>query len=146
MKEYIHYGHKKFDKNKFEPIKNDYWVKPYGGFWASKVNAEYGWKDWNEDNQFRECKEENSFKFTLTENAKVITINSLEDLVKLPKQRGLMGSSLLGNYIYLDFEQILRDGYDALEVNISKDNRLYWALYGWDCDSLLVLNKEIIKE
>lgn len=49
----------------------------------------------------------------------------------------------MGNY-NLDFEK-LKEDYDAIEVLISKDSRLYWSLYSWDCDSLLVLNKDIIE-
>lgn len=147
MKEvYIHYGHKRFDKDKFVPIKNHHWVKPFGGFWASSINAKYGWKDWNKDSEFRECKKQNSFKFTLKDNAKILKINCLEDLKGLPRDKELYGMYNFESDVYLDFEQLVKDGYDAIEVNISNDDRLYWALYGWDCDSLLVLNKEIIEE
>lgn len=53
--EYIHYGHKHFEVNEFEPIRNrELFPKPFGGFLASPVNAEYGWKDWNEAEHFRE--------------------------------------------------------------------------------------------
>lgn len=48
-------------------------------------------------------------------------------------------------FIALDFEEIKKE-YDAIEVLISEDDQLYWDLYGWDCDSLLILNKDIIKE
>ena len=46
--------------------------------------------------------------------------------------------------VYLDFEAIALK-YDAIEVNISNDWKLYDALYGWDCDSILVMNKKIIE-
>ena len=46
------------------------------------------------------------------------------------------------SFNWLDFEK-LQERYDAIEVYI--DN-LYWDLYGWDCDSILILNKEIVKE
>ena len=88
--EYIHYGHKHFELNEFEPIRNrELFPKPFGGFWASPVNAEYGWKDWNEAEHFRECKLENSFKFQLDEKAKVLrikSVNDLEDVLKAATQ------------------------------------------------------------
>lgn len=131
MKEvYIHYGSKKFNKDKFDPIKNRLFVKPYGGLWASSINSKYGWKDWNEDSGFRECKRNNSFKFTLKDNAKILRINCLEDMQELPRDKEVFWGLSLGSIIYLDFEQLLKDGYDAIEVNISNDERLYWALYG----------------
>ena len=44
--EYIHYGHNKFDIDRFMPIQNKmFYNKPYGGLWASRIDARYGWKD-----------------------------------------------------------------------------------------------------
>ena len=37
----------------------------------------------------------------------------------------------------------LKKEYDAIEIVIDK---LYWDLYGWDCDSILILNKEVVIE
>ena len=46
MKNYIHYGHTKFDKSVFNKIKNvDCSTKPKGGLWASDVESEHGWKN-----------------------------------------------------------------------------------------------------
>ena len=45
----------------------------------------------------------------------------------------------------LDFEKLSKE-YDAIEVFISKDEQLYWDLYGWDCDSILIMNSDIIEE
>lgn len=142
---FVHYGSKKFKEDLFEPIKNRYWVKPDGGLWASSVNAKYGWKDWNKDSGFRECKEENSFKFKLKANAKVCIINNVKDLELLPIQN--QTPSLCRKPIsFLDFEKLITIGYDAMLVNLSNDYELYWTLYGWDCDSLLVFNKDSIEE
>jgi len=47
--------------------------------------------------------------------------------------------------VFLDFEKI-KESYDAIELLISKDQRLYYKLYGWDCDCILVLNKDAIEE
>ncbi len=138
---YIHYGHKSFEESLFVEIKNKPFVKPKGGLWASRIDSEYGWKSWNEYSYFRECSDENSFVFALKENARILIIDSQEKLETLPKNETIIYD--MGNY-NLDFEK-LKEDYDAIEVLISKDSRLYWSLYGWDCDSLLVLNKDIIE-
>lgn len=138
---YIHYGHKCFDEQIFTKIRNeDGWVKPIGGLWASNVNAKFGWKDWCEQENFRECKEENSFKFKLKQNARVLVIDNVERLNKLSKTK--MPFEL--SWVNLDFEKLMKE-YDAIEVLISKDWQLYWDLYGWDCDSLLVMNPNCIE-
>ena len=93
MKEYIHYGHLTtepvendilpslvrlteksavFNKGLFNPIKNTSFTKPDGGYWASPVDSSWGWKDWCEVEDFSECKESNSFRFTLKEDARVL--------------------------------------------------------------------------
>ena len=43
----------------------------------------------------------------------------------------------------IDFQ--IENGIDAIEFNISNDWDLYMALYGWDCDSILILNPNIIE-
>ena len=48
-------------------------------------------------------------------------------------------------WCFLDFEKLSKS-YDVIEVNISADRDLYWELYGWDCDSILVMNPSVIVE
>jgi hypothetical protein len=39
-----------------------------------------------------------------------------------------------------------KDGVDAIKLNLSKgDYELYYELYGWDCDSILIMNPDIIR-
>ena len=142
-KTYIHYGHDHFCKSLFSPIKNRHSLtKPLGGLWASDVDAVRGWKDWCDDNGFRECEKDNSFKFIITDNANILTINSSNDLENLPKGEDKYGMS---SWVILDFEKISQE-YDAIEVNISSDSMLYYLLYGWDCDSILVMNPDVVQE
>ena len=142
MKKYIHYGHTSFDKEKFIPIKNrGFFVKPTGGLWASDVRAKFGWKDWCEAEHFRDCKKENSFTFVLSKDAKVLEINSVQQLTYLPKVKDPIE---LVTWTTLDFE-VLSTMYDAIELNISEDYNLYWELYGWDCDCILIMNPEIVQ-
>ena len=139
---YIHYGHRYFEPDIFVEVENVCWNKPIGGLWASDINAKYGWNNWCKDEDYCECKEENSFRFTLKENSKVLVISSHDDLNKLPLEDGVP-EYINDRSLCIDFEKLKRK-YDAIEVLISEDNRLYYDLYGWDCDSILVLNKECI--
>lgn len=142
-KKYIHYGHKNFDREKFGNIRNyKGFTKPYGGFWASPVDAEFGWKEWCEREDFRECSLGCSFTFTLSPEAKVLYIDDVGKLNGLPEAEYEFA---LSEWRLLDFEKLLEQGYDAVEMNLSSDGRLYWALYGWDCDSILILNPDIVE-
>lgn len=147
---YIHYGSKAFDASKGFPIHNKQdWNKPYGGLWASRETASYGWKTWCEQEHFRECDPLNSFRFVLRDNAKVGVISSMADLMRIPIRKESSGYWLWGTIP--DFEECLRHGYDAIELcwygeeyqNLAKDN-MYDTLYGWDCDSIVVLNPEVV--
>lgn len=145
MKEiYIHFGDSKYEKEKFNEIRNRDFVKPYGGLWASPLNAKYGWKNFCENNLLSEIDLSNYFLFKLKDEAKVLKITQSEQLHNLPLNNS--ASKIFKSiFIALDFEEIKKE-YDAIEVLISEDDQLYWDLYGWDCDSLLVLNKAVIKE
>ena len=144
--EYIHYGSTAFDPSKFKPIENYGWIKPKGGFWASPVDAgENGWKEWCEREQFRECRDENSFRFTLSDFARVLHLRHVTDVRNLLKE-GIQGSALdcQRGLFGPDFEGIMRQGYDAIELHITECRALYSAMYGWDVDSILIMNPDII--
>lgn len=143
MVTYIHYGHKEFDINKFVAPKSRQWNnKPHGGLWASRTDAQYGWKHWCEQENFRDCREDNSFMFKLSDKANILYINCVEDVHKLPDQKTDIELTCIKT---VDFEQLIENGIDAIEFNISNDWDLYMALYGWDCDSTLILNPNIIE-
>ena len=143
MNTYIHYGHNVFDKDKFVKPKNrQLHNKPLGGLWASKINATFGWKDWCKEEDFCECSEDNSFLFKISENANILYINCVEDVKKLPDQKTDLSLTCLKT---VDFEQLIANRIDAIEFNLSNDWGLYMALYGWDCDSTVILNPDVIK-
>lgn len=146
---YIHYGSTSFDKNKNFPIRNEEcWVKPKGGLWASRKNASWGWKDWCEAEEFRDCFEDNAFTFVLREGATVAVINTLEQLHSLPEMPEGRFSHLSYN---IDFEECLKRGIDAIELcwygeehHANRKDDLHFNLYGWDCDSIVILNPDIV--
>ena len=141
MEQYIHYGHKAFSTEKFQRIKNaPMFPKPNGGLWASPINAKYGWRDWCEAENFRDCNSEESFLFSLKDGAKVYHIRSMQDVKSMP----LINNGITTWYTP-DFEKMLSNGWGAIELHLSECGALYWALYGWDCDCILIMNKDIIE-
>jgi hypothetical protein len=140
--QYIHYGHTSFDRDKFDKPRNRrVFTKPEGGFWASPVDAKFGWKQWCEEENFRDCRKDNSFTFTLSETAKVITIRTVEEAKELPRVKDEFSPD---SWITPDFEKLVADGWDAVELVLSSDWRLYNFLYGWDCDSIVILNPDVM--
>lgn len=135
---YIHYGHDKFVEP--DPIKNLIcFSKPSGGLWASRKDGDFTWKEWCEAEEFHLDSFGTSFEFTVKENAKILELNNKEQLKYLPKIEGY-GSRL--KECWLDFEK-LEKSYDAIELtNIGS---LYWELYGWDCNSILIMNPKIVE-
>lgn len=142
--EYIHYGSEHFDREKFIPISNNHcWTKPFGGLWASRVDTEYGWRDWCEKEEFDCCNFSLYFKFRLKPEANILEIHSGEDLEKLPKLISIAGT----DFIFPNFEALRDQGYDGVELFLSEDySGLYWKLYGWDCDSIVIFNPDVIEE
>lgn len=157
---YIHYGTPHFNiKSWVKPTNSDRCggIKPNGGLWASPVDPPFlGWKEWCEDNNYRLSSFDFWFTFELKTDSKILRIHSLEDLYKYRQYYSVSElypessvTSELESYQRLEvqnilFDKIIADGYDAIEVYQSEG--IYWALYGWDVDSLLVLNPECIIE
>ena len=93
-----------------------------------------------------------SFKFTIKNGSNIVTIKSLEDIKKLPVQEGSRWSkdTPWRSYI-IDFEKCIDQGIDAVELCIYGDEydcddyfELHNSLYGWDCDSIVILNPNAV--
>ena len=151
---FISYGLGNYDENKFNPIENikSFNIKPKGGLWCSPVNSSYGWRDWCEAEEFVKGQGfSNYFKFNLKDMNRVYKINSFFDLLLFPYKIKTPGQN------YIDYEEAAKH-YDAIwlteegqrETRLPELNGLYDIdgsninLYGWDCESLLILNKEAI--
>jgi len=138
--ELICYGRTRFEINRFEAIKNrEGFAKPKGGLWASPIDSNYGWRDWCFDNDFHVDRLDSYFTFQLCGN--VFVIDGMHDALKLP---------WLGNdrfFRYPDFEHILNIGYDAVYLTLLGEEETRFgepSFYGWDCESVLVMNPKAI--
>ena len=154
MKKYITYGL----GNKFYPEKlvTDLTCeigKPYRAWWGSPIDAEYGWKEWceNEDwfpNRKSITLEEyfnsdNSIIWTLEEGTKILEINTIEDL------DSFFEKGYIKEYDSFDFKwnfyKVLEDGYSAIQLNDGYighyfKSRLELLMNSWDCESICVLD------
>ncbi len=151
--EYIHYGHSKFDPNRWNDVhgsEGGFFNKPDGGLWASPADAEFGWQRWCERESFLTQRLKKNFRFRLSPDARILelTPGNVWELPGDSELRERLGwyreeRGVLRNVVGIDFEKLAED-YDVLVCSISKYPDLYMMLYGWDCDSILVLNKEVI--
>lgn len=140
---YIHYGHDSFSRESFTPIENlARWIKPKGGLWGSRPDSEFNWKQWCIDNNYRLERLSEYFYFTLTPDAKILELRAIDDLAALPK---IPGTESMQASVFLDYEKI-REEYDAIEVFLDGDLDFQSTLCGWDCNSIIVLNPDIIRE
>ena len=140
------------------------------GLWGSReceihedgwVN--YGWKEWCEDSHFNIKRLKHFFRFRLTDGAKVIILSSEEDLVPLPKTQpwkpkedsditslrkdGMPSIEQMEEYYrpnpcFLDYERMMQEGIDAIELQHSFLFRR--CLDTWDCNCVVVLNPDVI--
>lgn len=151
---YIHYGDSDFRPEMMRGKKhnNPYRNKPDNALWASRKDAEWGWKDWCESEDFRLERFKTWFEFTLKPEAKIFYIDSIEKERSLPVQEYddpdsreiyLLIDHLIGQRNY-DFDKLVEMGYDAVEVDISKCPALYSEMYTWDCDSIAILNPDVV--
>lgn len=139
---YIHYGSNKFHPEMVKARNHDRgWNKPAGALWASRIDAKHGRRDWCESEDFHTEKLSSSFKFKLKDNAKVFYIDSADKEGMLPIRSDSI-TTFIKSY---DFEKLIELGYDAVEVSISSDWRLYDGMYGWDCDSIAILNPDVVE-
>lgn len=84
-----------------------------------------------------------SFSFMLRPDANVIRLRSVADVLDLVNMRPeFVAGPLQDNYkLCLDFERMVGSGVDALEVSIKNLGQMF---EGWDCDSLLVMNPDVV--
>lgn len=143
----VHYGGKKYQPHLIKPIENHGWVKPDGGLWTSPINSNWGWKDWCLSENFRDCNEANSFKLKFKPDAKIMIIDSLKDLLDLPKCNIDYGVNFKKEYP--DFE-LLATMYDAIWLTEKGQHETHLSfpisLYGWDCETVLIINGECCYE
>ena len=133
--------HKELDLTKVKPISNIRRNKPTGGIWFSINNS---WERWCED-EMPEWLIGTRYVATLKPSARILWVRNERDLATLPDNPDMeeYRKTCIANEKFLDFEA-LEKKYDAIAVMARSGEGLYYSLYGWDCDSMLVFHPEVI--
>jgi hypothetical protein len=147
--ELIHYGTTQYRPELVVVQNIPDWNKPWGGFWTSPVDSAHGWADWCRGANTRKCKAANSVRVRLHENARLLIIDTDEDIKALPIQtKHQLREHIPEDFrhifpIGLDFEALARD-YDAIWVTVAGLGRSrhhgQLTLQMWDCETVLILN------
>lgn len=139
----IHYGSDRYDPALFQPVKDDFelhWLKPKGGLWTSPVGCEHGWKEWCEAEDFHTQKLKRSFIVRFT--GRLFVIATQMDLYSIPESITPWGA-----WIPL-WERLMAKGFDAVhltwEGQCATRHTHPKSLYGWDCETVLVMNPKTI--
>lgn len=134
---YRHYGSDHFDKTLFNPITNVMGNKPHGGLWACD-KEQNPWYTFCKMNDFKLQSLDTYFDFKLKPDAKILVI----DHDKVSKFLPTVYNDLLDEY-FLDFEYLAKN-YDVIIYNMGYS--LHPDFYGWDVNSILVMNPNVIEE
>ena len=128
-----HYGANQFDSSKFDPIRDQQFVKPEGGLWTSPINSEYGWKEWCLAEDFGDLTKH----FDVSFSGNVLVIDCLKDLEQLE------WATIADMIHYPLFEPLVSSGVDAVHLTVRGQDQTRFSrphnLYGWDCESVLVM-------
>jgi len=139
--EMITYGSHEFSMHLWDDVKNANWHKPDGGLWACPTETDE-WKKWciAEDYHLGGLKEH--FKFIYSGNTFVI--DGLGHAMQLPWL-----SEDRFEYA-IDFEEMYRQGVDGVfltsEGQWDTRHSSPKNLYGWDVESIVILNPNSIME
>lgn len=149
---FVHYGSTKFDEKTFTPISSRrHDVKPSYGFWASPLYTRNSWLEWCNRENYANYDINQRMEFSLKPDAKVIQIDSLDDITFLiknypiPYNRYMLpyGSYMEHGlpYLGIDYEAMSKD-FDGINYNHTELGNI---LGPWDCDSVVIFNPDVME-
>jgi len=141
---------KAYDPSKFEPITNKSFInKPKGGLWTSPFAPDKGseWIEWCKNENFG-VKDEGSpiSILKVKDDGKFLLISTLKDLVEILQI--FQEKTFQGNYFdpVLDYESLAQsiDGIYLTTAGQWATRLTHPGLYGWDCETVFIMNKDVI--
>ena len=147
---YIHLGNEELSEFFFNPIRNRVgWIKPTGGLWCSEYKEDTisSWHEWCHAENFHEGRLDCGTIFEIKDNARIFIIDKFSDLLYLSEHYELKDGVISTFLSSLDFESIAKD-YDAIKLTENGEHETRFtkpSLYGWDVESMLIMNFDIVK-
>ena len=125
-------------------------MKPRGGIWASPLGCDFGWREWCKEGRLRFLKPYRVYLEVTLERA--LLVNQVEDLDKLLWTPLLPGVTTISQRP--DWGAMKRRGIDVVYVTEAGERATRFSafrdrysgrgLYGWDCESLLILRERAV--
>lgn len=140
---FVHFGSDKLDRAKFVEITDASYcggLKPQGGLWGSNESG-HGWRLWCREVRWNQDRLNTKFTFRLKAGARVLNVQG-DELVRYSDDTNFG----FRHYISCINWQKVKSDYDAVYIAAGSDDQLYMNYYGWDCDSILVLNFDVVEE
>ena len=97
--------------------------KPDGGLWACPIDSARGWKEFTKNKPDLNLDNLYAFYFKLSPNAKIYSINTLNDLEKISTKSYKFDNSF-DESRRIDFEKLIKNGYDGIYVSENALNNL----------------------
>ena len=137
-----------FDLTRFRSVTNWRETTPVGkpksgGIWLS---LDGGWERWCEREQMDEWASNGSYQVTLKPDTHILMIASADDMEGLPQAGATkMTYAPVGEPIKnFDYERLALS-WDGICVMAGSNSDLYHSFYGWDCNSLVLLNPDCVE-
>lgn len=114
--------------------------KPAEGLWGSPIDSKFGWKEYVKSET--DLTTTGKYEYELTvDTSDVLIINSADDVAKIPLKKGQ------GKTPMMDFKALKEKGVKGVYLTAKGLSELRNAdFYGWDCESLLILDESIVKD
>jgi hypothetical protein len=124
--------------------KTGLFIKPHGGLWCSPLDSAYGWIDWCRGESYGDIDHEQRVILDV-DMSNFVVIDSIEDM-----ETKLIWRQVHGLFGAIDFEAMVQQGIDGIHLTEKGQIDTQWShprsLYGWDCETILILNERCIKE
>lgn len=147
VRRYVTYGiaQEEFNTGLIAPVSNPSplgnRLKPCGGLWASSVTSRDGWREFCVGEGFHTYTLDKCTGFHLRPEVRVFEISSVQDAERLKKSFRLECPGI--PLAAIDYESVKKH-YDAVEIT-RMNNGVYYAMLPWDCESIAVLNPDMIE-
>lgn len=118
--------------------------KPHGALWVSPCDTQSSWAKWCHDNNYPLGHYRYRFTIDLTN---IVTISDRADCDKLPWLN--LDSQYFFEWFVADYPALKKSGVDAVwltDDGVWKLPRFPPIFYGWDCESLAIINERCITQ